>query len=65
MKIYNGHQPKLVLLRSYLFVGISIVTVEIMQMGMREFKVVEGERVLKFAVTYKLVVSNALVIQEL
>ena len=65
MKIYNGHQPKLVLLRSYLFVGISIVTVEIMQMGMREFKVVEGERVLKFAVTHNLVVSNALVIQEL
>ena len=36
MKIYNGHWLKLVLLRSYLFVAISMVTLERMQMDMRD-----------------------------
>ena len=73
MKIYNGHWPKLVLLRSYLFVGISIVTLERMLMNMREFMVIEdlediinleGERILEFAVAHSLVVSNSLFAKE-
>ena len=40
-KICNGHRPKLLLLRSYLFVGISMITLKRMQMGMREFILVE------------------------
>ena len=67
-KIYNEHCPKLVFLRSYLFVGISVVTLERMQMDMREFMVVRrfegcnlgGDRILEFAVTRNLVVSNSL-----
>ena len=67
-KIYNEHCPKLVFLRSYLFVGISVVTLERMQMDMRKFMVVRGyegcnlggDRILEFAVTHILVVSNSL-----
>ena len=51
-----------------LFVGISMVTLERMQMDMRKFMVVEGfgrrnlagERILEFAVAHNLVVSNSL-----
>ena len=68
MKIYDGHLQKLVLLRPYLFVGISMVTLERMQMGTREFMVVEdledviwrGEIILEFVAAHILVVSYSL-----
>ena len=57
------------ILRTYLFVGILKVTLETMQMDMRDFMVVENlediinleiERILEFAVAHSLVVSNSL-----
>ena len=59
------------LLRPYLLVEISMVTLERMQVGMREFMVVkdseylkgeylESERILEFAGAHNLVVSNSL-----
>ena len=44
MRIFSGHWPKLVLLGSCLLVGISMVTLEWMQMGIRKFMMVEDLR---------------------